>query len=36
LTIFTSEHYDKKHIPHRKIFPADIRRIKKSAFHPAP
>ncbi len=24
LTIFTSEHYDKKHVPHRKIFPADV------------
>ena len=24
LTIFTSEHYDKKHVPHRKISPADI------------
>ena len=24
LTIFTSEHYDKKHIPHRKISPADV------------
>ena len=24
LTIFTSEHYDKKHMPHRKISPADI------------
>ena len=24
LTIFTSEHYDKKHVPHRKISPADV------------
>ena len=24
LTIFTSEHYDKKHVPHRKISDADI------------
>ena len=24
LTIFTSEHYDRKHVPHRKISPADI------------
>ena len=24
LTIFTSEHYDKKHVPHRKIADADI------------
>ena len=24
LTIFTSEHYDKKHVPHRKTFPADV------------
>ena len=24
LTVFTSEHYDKKHVPHRKISPADI------------
>ena len=24
VTIFTSEHYDKKHVPHRKIFPADV------------
>ena len=24
LTIFTSEHYDRKHVPHRKITPADI------------
>ena len=24
LTIFTSEHYDKKHMPHRKISPADV------------
>ena len=24
LTIFTSEHYDKKHVPHHKISPADI------------
>ena len=32
LTIFTSEHYDRKHVPHRKISPADIRRIKKTAF----
>ena len=25
LTIFTSEHYDKKHVPHRKISDADIK-----------
>jgi len=25
LTIFTSEHYDKKGVPHRKISPADIK-----------
>ena len=25
LTIFTSEHYDTKHVPHRKISPADIK-----------
>ena len=25
LTIFTSEHYDKKHMPHHKISPADIK-----------
>ena len=25
LTIFTSEHYDKKHVPHRKISPADVK-----------
>ena len=24
LTIFTSEHYDKKHVPHPKISPADV------------
>ena len=24
LTIFTSEHYDKKHVPHHKISPADV------------
>ena len=24
LTIFTSEHYDRKHVPHRKISPADV------------
>ena len=24
VTIFTSEHYDKKHVPHRKISPADV------------
>ena len=24
LTIFTSEHYDNKHVPHRKISPADV------------
>ena len=24
LTIFTSEHYDKKHVPHRKISPVDV------------
>ena len=24
LTIFTSEHYDKKHVPNRKISPADV------------
>ena len=24
VTIITSEHYDKKHVPHRKISPADI------------
>ena len=24
LTIFTSEHYDRNHVPHRKISPADI------------
>ena len=24
VTVFTSEHYDKKHIPHHKISPADI------------
>ena len=24
VTVFTSEHYDKKHVPHRKISPADI------------
>ena len=31
LTIFTSEHF-KKGVPKHLIFPADIRRIKKSAF----
>ena len=25
LTIFTSEHYDRKHVPHRKISPADVK-----------
>ena len=25
LTIFTSEHYDKKHVPHRKISDADVK-----------
>ena len=25
VTVFTSEHYDKKHVPHRKIFDADIK-----------
>ena len=25
LTIFTSEHYDRNHVPHRKISPADIK-----------
>jgi hypothetical protein len=25
LTIFTSEHYDTKHVPHRKISPADVK-----------
>ena len=25
VTIFTSEHYDKKHVPHRKISDADIK-----------
>ena len=25
VTIFTSEHYDKKHVPHRKISPADVK-----------
>ena len=25
LTIFTSEHYDKKHVPHHKISPADVK-----------
>ncbi|MBR4170398.1 MAG: ORF6N domain-containing protein [Kiritimatiellae bacterium] len=25
VTIFTSEHYDKNHVPHRKISPADIK-----------
>ena len=24
LTIFTSEHYDKKHVPHHKISPTDV------------
>ena len=24
VTVFTSEHYDKKHVPHHKISPADI------------
>jgi hypothetical protein len=24
VTIFTSEHYDKKHVPHHKISPADV------------
>ena len=24
VTIFTSEHYDNKHVPHHKISPADI------------
>ena len=24
VTIFTSEHYDRKHVPHRKISPADV------------
>ena len=28
LTIFTSEHYDKKHVPHRKISDADIETFK--------
>ena len=35
VTILTSEHYDKKHMPHRKISDADIRRIKNTVFHPA-
>ena len=25
LTIFTSEHYDRNHVPHRKISPADVK-----------
>ena len=25
LTVFTSEHYDRNHVPHRKISPADIK-----------
>ena len=25
LTIFTSEHYDKDHVPHHKISPADVK-----------
>ena len=29
VTIFTSEHYDEKSVPHRKISPADIRTFNK-------
>ena len=29
VTIFTSEHYDKKHVPHRKISDADIKTFNK-------
>ena len=29
VTIFTSEHYDRKHVPHRKISDADIRAFSK-------
>ena len=29
VTIFTSEHYDKKHVPHRKISDADARAFSK-------
>ena len=29
LTIFTSEHYDRKHVPHRKISDADARAFSK-------
>ena len=29
VTIFTSEHYDEKDVPHRKISPADIRTFNK-------
>ena len=25
ISIFTSEHYDRKHVPHRKISPADVK-----------
>ena len=25
VTIFTSEHYDKKHVPHRKISDSDVK-----------
>ncbi len=35
LTIFTSEHF-KDGVSKHLISPADVRRIKKSAFHPAP
>ena len=38
LTIFTSEHYDKKGVPHRKISPADIvyREIVPVMYSPSP
>ena len=35
LTIFTSEHF-KEGVPKHLIFPADIRRFKKTAFHLVP